>query len=481
MRPELLNLGETALQLNDEWSRTYSAILAIGVRGDATNGRTPELNLNDVNTRVSAALSSTGALVGATQEQLELLGLRLPTIKAALDALGTQLNAILPTIEPLNGATSTDQNGHLHLHTQHPELGAITFDLGTPLAAIVQQANVLLDALPYIAQAMGEHSFSVFVGVARSAAEKLVAIQATTQEASKELETAHLVNAEIQKIANEAVSLAQQIQDIQTAATSQKGMVDTNVAEIEQKLARSREISKDADALQLRVTGFAAQFEAFEVQMKARLEQFAAFEKATKESHEMNEEHEAKIVELIDKADTMIRGATTAGLSQSLEETKSLYETRLAETQRYFLWSVGALLVCSLPIAAQIVPGPWQQYFPTQTPASASDAGPWLAALGKLMLVIPATWATAFFASNYAELFHLAREYAHKAALAKAVDGFKREAPNYEQEIVGSVFMEIQDNPGSRKAPPPATPQNPITEKFLARVLEAIKLVRGKA
>lgn len=91
------------------------------------------------------------------------------------------------------------------------------------------------------------------------------------------------------------------------------------------------------------------------------------------------------------------------------------------------------------------------------------------------MLLIPATWATAFFAGNYAELFHLSREYAHKAALAKAVDGFKREAPEYKEEIVAGVFMEIQDNPGSRKAPAVATPQNPIGQRILSTLLEAIK------
>jgi hypothetical protein len=481
MKPELLNLGETALQLHDKWLSTYSAIQAIGVGGSATNGRTPDQDLNDVNARVSGALSSTGALVGATREQLELLGLRLPAIKVALDALETLLTAILPAIEPLHGATSTDQNGHLQLQIQHTDKGTITFDLGTPLAAVVQQANVLLDALPYVSKAMGEQSFSVFVGLTKSAAEQLLSIQASARQAGKELKATQLVNAEVQKIATSAGTLSQQIQEILTSATAQKATTDTNVAEIEQKLARAREVSKDADALQLRVTGFVAQFEAFETQMKARLEQFAAFEKSTKDAQKINEEREAKILGLIDKADTMIRGATTAGLSQSLEETKNLYEKRLETTQKYFLGSVGVLLVCSLPIAAQIVPGPWQQYFPAQATASASDAGPWLAAFGKLMLVIPATWATAFFASNYAELFHLAREYGHKAALAKSVDGFKREAPNYEQEIVGSVFMEIQDNPGSRKAPPPATPQNPIAAKFLTRVLEAMKLVKGKA
>lgn len=479
MRPELLNLGDTAVQLNDKWLMAYSAIQAIGVGVGAANALTPELNLSEVNVKVSGALASIGVLVGAEKEKLELLGLRLPKIKTALDAIDTQLNAILPSIEPLQGAASTDQNGHLSLHLQHPEKGASTYDLGTPLAAIVQQANILLDSLPYISHAMGENSFAIFAGIAKSAGEQLFRIQASVKQADTELLTAKTVNIELQDVAIHASAAAKQVQEILATTATQKAMTDTSVAEIEQKLARSREVSKDADALQLRVTGFEAQFEAFETQMKARLEQFTEFEKATKDAQAMNEEYAAKIDELIDKADTMIRGATTAGLSQSLEETKELYETRLETTQKYFLWSVGALLVCSLPIAAQILPGPWQQYFPTQAPASASDAGPWLAAVGKLMLVIPATWATAFFASNYAELFHLSREYAHKAALAKAVDGFKREAPKYEQEIVGSVFMEIQDNPGSRKASPPATPQNPITEKFLTRVMEAIKLVKG--
>jgi hypothetical protein len=469
-------MGQIALHLNDELLKTYSAIQAIGVSVNATNGHTPDLSLSEIFSTVAVALTSVGVLVGSKKEKLALLGLRLPTIKAAIDALETQLNQVLSAVKPLQGATSTDQNAHLNLQILHPDKGVSTYDLGAPLAAIFQQANLLLDSLPYISQAMGEQSVPVFTEVVKKAGEQLGTIDEAAREVANRLEEVQLASLEIQRIASGTGVSAQ---EILTSVTVQKATSDSNIAEIEQKLARSREISKDADALQLRVTGFAAQFEAFEIQMKSRLEQFAAFEKATKDSHEMNEEHEEKIFALIDKADTMIRGATTAGLSQSLEETKVLYEGRLEKTQTYFICSVSALLVCSLPIAAQIIPGPWQQYFQSQAPTLAGDAGPWLAVLGKLMLVIPATWASAFFASNYAELFHLSREYAHKAALAKSVDGFKREAPNYEQEIVGSVFMEIQDNPGSRRASPPATPQNPITEKFLKRVMEAIKFAKG--
>jgi hypothetical protein len=53
--------------------------------------------------------------------------------------------------------------------------------------------------------------------------------------------------------------------------------------------------------------------------MKARLQQFGDFEASTKEALRLNGEQEQKITELIDKADTMIRGATTAGLSKSLK------------------------------------------------------------------------------------------------------------------------------------------------------------------
>ncbi|UUZ77387.1 hypothetical protein LP414_09270 [Polaromonas sp. P1(28)-13] len=460
----------------------YAAIQAVGVSPDATNAHTPGVSLADVNTRAVASLSSIATLRGADDAKLELLAPWLPAAKAALDSIEGQISAVAAALEPWHGATSSDSNGHLSLQMQHPEKGSQGYDLGSPLFAVVQQCNVLLDNLPYVAQTVGEVSVSVFAGLARAAGEHLAQAKTAEAKASKELSTGSSVVAELKTLSEKANELVRQAQEFLGATTNQKSTVDGNAAEVEQKLARAREVSTDADTLQQRVIGFTSQFEAFETQMKARLDQFHEFQESIKEAQRLNGERETKINELTDKADTMIRGATTAGLSQSLEDTKALYDTRLQETQKYFLWSVSALLVCTLPIAAQIVPGPWQHYFTPQANGAINESGPWLSALGKLVLVIPGTWAAAFFASNYAELFHLSREYAHKAALAKSIDGFKREAPEYAQELVGSVFMEIQDNPGSRKSPPPpATPQNPVTKKFLEKVLEAIKVIKGGA
>jgi hypothetical protein len=474
-----MNLGERAGKALEAWQRGYAAIRGIGVVDEALNGHTPNTTVGDLNSRVTAMLSAVARLQGAGTDQIQLIAHRLPALNAMTDTIEAQSNAIVSALDAWQGATATDTNGHLQLQLVLPEKGPSTCDLGSLLAAIFKQCNVGLDALPLVVFAAGDDAIQVFAGIARAAEQQLALARASAASAVKEQTSGAATTAKLKKLSEQADGLVKQIQEHLTAIGTQKTTGDSNAAEITQKLAQVREVSKNSDTLQQQVTSFASQFEAFEAQMKARVTQFAEFEAATKEAKSANAERETTIASLIDKADTMIRGATTAGLSKSLDDAREHYEKRLVATQRYFLASVFFLLICSLPIAAQLVPGPWQQYFVPHPNGGIGDSAPWLSAIGKLILVIPGTWAAAFFASNYAELFHLSREYAHKAAIAKALDGFQREAPDYKQEIVGSVFVEIQDNPGSRKAPRPATPQNPVTQKFLEKVLEAIKVLKG--
>ncbi len=479
MQPDFRALGEKAAEVLDTWTVAYAAIQDAGVSPEAAGANLSGATVVDVNERVVFGLGIAGSLQRVDSSRAALLAHRFGALSSAVEAIDGQANAICTALEPWHGATATDGNGHLQLQLSHPEKGQSAFDLGAALAGVLKPCGVLLDAFPAVSHALHETAASLFSGLAQDAGQHLRQTKDATFQSAKELATGRESVAELKELTAAGTESIKQFQEILASTTAQKTSVDSNAAEVEQKLARTREISKDADTLQQRVTGFTSQFEAFEAQMKARLEQFAEFEVSTSEAQHKNGEREAKISELCEKADTMIRGATVAGLSKSLEDTKDLYEQRLRETQTYFLVSVGVLLVCVLPIAAQLVPGPWQQYVSPPMSGAVNDTGPWLSALGKLILLLPATWATAFFASNYAELFHLSREYAHKAALAKAIDGFKREAPEYAEEIVGSVFVGIQENPGSRKAPAPATPENPVTKKFLEKVLETIKAARN--
>lgn len=72
-------------------------------------------------------------------------------------------------------------------------------------------------------------------------------------------------------------------------------------------------------------------------------------------------------------------------------------------------------------------------------------------------------------------------EYAHKAALARAVDGFKRQAPQYQEEITAEVFLEIRNNPAKgQSAEPAAHPLYDVLAKVVSKVVDRKKEEMGK-
>lgn len=177
-----------------------------------------------------------------------------------------------------------------------------------------------------------------------------------------------------------------------------------------------------------------------------------------------NKNREKKIDELIKKSDAMIRGATTAGLAKSLNEAKEYYETRRNIFMWCFISSIAVLAIVGVLLVGKYIPGPWKIWF-----ASFENEDTLLTTIGRVVLLLPFIWLTAFFAKNYTEFFHLCREYAHKETLAKSVDGFKREAPKYEEEIAKNVFLEIIGSPGLKKSPSSVFsefPVNAFLEKF---------------
>lgn len=261
------------------------------------------------------------------------------------------------------------------------------------------------------------------------------------------------------------------LQAIQQQATRDSASVAALMAQIQTTGA-------SAQTLEQQIAAYKAKFEAFQTGLDDRLEQFSLFETNTKAAETKNAKRAEEIDRLTKLADTMISGATTAGLSTSLEATRLRYETRMNAARRGFYWAVAILILFALPLVAQLVPGLFGSWFPVLTP---NQEGTPYTVLGKIFILLPATWLTAFFTKSYAEYFHLEREYAHKAALAQSVDGFKRQAPKYEEEITAEVFMEIRTNPANRDGPEPAThPLYDVLSKVVSKVLNKDGNKEGK-
>ncbi|AEK60822.1 hypothetical protein [Collimonas fungivorans] len=251
-------------------------------------------------------------------------------------------------------------------------------------------------------------------------------------------------------------------------ASQQQG--NTDVGSVTALVEKIRTVGGNADSLEQQIDAYKSKFDAFQTLLDARNTDFAQFVTNTTTAEQANIKRDGEIDRLTKLADFMIRGATTAGLAKSMEDARERYENRMDGARKGFYFAVILLVVSAIPLVGHLLPGLFGSWFPVFD--GKVDGSPY-AAFGKIVLLLPATWLTAFFTKSYADFFHLEREYAHKAALAMSIDGFKRQAPTYEEEITAEVFMEIRTNPANRLGTEPAShPLYDVLSKVVGKVLE---------
>lgn len=265
---------------------------------------------------------------------------------------------------------------------------------------------------------------------------------------------------EAQNFMTRAEAVFSKIQALQQETEREASNINNLIAQI-------KNVGASAGTLEQQIIGYQSKFDAFQSQLDSRLKMFLEFETKTKQAEKENQQRESEIDRLISKADTMIRGATTAGLSKSLEDTRDLYSKRMYWARIGFFFSIAFISISAFPLVGHLLPGLFGNWGPAVSEQTLNSK---FGVIGKIFLLLPATWLTVFFTKSFAEFFHLEREYAHKAALAKSVEGFKREAPKYEEEITTSVFGEILNNPSKGKFPEPAN--HPLYEVLTKRLSE---------
>lgn len=454
------------------WDELFDLMTNSGLQMERAYSSLSGSSLDEMNARLSATFVLAESLRNIDDSGAILVVPRLAAIDGPLNQIQQQATGALGQFKAYPDATFNDPGGNLSVQIMRGGSVVTNWGLASHLDSISGHQMALLDQLTLSLRFGRYKGAGLFQERARE-------MQVMSTEFAALLSTGKSSIAEITELLNSATKILEQCERAQETSTEHKdeivalaGAAQKASNEIEAKLTLIKEITQAANSLSTQVDEYEASFDAFQESLDGRVAAHEKFASDMKSALNTNQDRESTIDGLIAKSDTMIKGATTAGLSLSLDEAKQAYENRLEKTGRWFLGSVVVLLIFLIPIAGQLIPGPWQEWFKAP---QGGNTDPWLATLGKFILLLPATWATAFFANNYAELFHLHREYAHKAAMAKAIDGFKREAPEYKEEIVAGVFMEIRDNPGSRKAPSPATPENPVTKKFLSKILDAIR------
>lgn len=249
----------------------------------------------------------------------------------------------------------------------------------------------------------------------------------------------------ISKNAAESGDVLEEIRVIAEKVANTISSIQSEQITTAEVVERVKSIDKEAARLQAKIETYEPQFDTYQDTLDKRDSDLQDLHDRLKMSVETSESQIKKNHDISESANAMLAASTTAGLAVGLEEARMRYETRMNSARYGFYFSIG-LLVVSVAGAAILQGVGGLMDVPTQ-----DTSNYWGNALKNILIILPATWLTSFFAKSFATNFQLEREYSHKVAMAKSVHGFKLQAPKYEEEITTEVFLGLNRSPGESK------------------------------
>ncbi len=181
---------------------------------------------------------------------------------------------------------------------------------------------------------------------------------------------------------------------------------------------------------------------------------------------------------VLTRCETAYSAATSVGLAAAFSDR--------SRTLGWSVWVWTALLIAALAIAGLL--GFWriQELAQTISDSTASDAKTALQFLLSLLSVGAPIWFAWLATRQIGQRFRIAEDYAFKASVSQAYEGYRREAAridaDMEQELLGSALARLDEQP--LRLVEPETHSSPLTEltgsPVVKQALETIPNFAGK-
>ncbi len=149
-----------------------------------------------------------------------------------------------------------------------------------------------------------------------------------------------------------------------------------------------------------------------------------------RENHleEFKKQQETKYKALNDEIESLLPGATSAGLASAYHDLKVSFDNPIKNYSKLFYGSISFLILIAFISITQEL-GWFYIKFVDVTDLTKLFSN----IIYKLPLIIPVLWLTLFASKRRSETLRLQQEYAHKEALAKSYQNFKTQIEALEQ------------------------------------------------
>ena len=350
--------------------------------------------------------------------------------------------------------------------------------VGQVLSRMASAVDAALENYVVIAGVIRPRSIGTFTAAAQLMAENASQSAALIGEWEKKSAAHSRLVDELKSAVDASGSSSAEVTRILAEVEKLRATSEENEAKIRAALAAIEETRETAGTLQAEVTAYETTFRGFQNTLDARTKQLVSGDEELLRITKGFTDQQEAVASIIAQANTMLGSATVAGLSTHYDDRYEKLDKQVSAAKRSFYYSL-AFLIFSVLLVLNFVH--WDGlYLPEAFPGVASDtptgaiAVRALSAFGaRALVILPALLLAGFASKRHASLFRLREEYNHKFTAAASVNGFKAQAPNYEEQIAGAVFQELLVNPANTMDDKRPERRNGFIDKIIGPRVEA--------
>ncbi|MGP1256761.1 MAG: hypothetical protein ACTS10_20250 [Kiloniellales bacterium] len=286
---------------------------------------------------------------------------------------------------------------------------------------------------------------------------------AAALNAARQTEEAQKATLELKEKANiDQISIAEAL----NTANGKLSEAEAIGQKIISQLDKIEELNTHANALTIKVEQYKNDFIDFQDKINERNKSFSEWEAKTENLYSQLSDQKKQIQITTETAEKMLVGATNAGLSGTFKSNLDDLDEKLRRAQSEFYGAIWFVFLSALPLSAYVITVTVMAISPNfsaldaseqtsgflddLTQAIRSDGLTLSATLALFLIMIPSIWRAKFSASKYQQIFKLREHYQYKYSVAMAVDGFKKQAPEYADAIAAEAFNQLLFNPADR-------------------------------
>lgn len=374
--------------------------------------------------------------------------------RAAIDNVGKLVDTLVNT----HGGLQTFNYKNMHAQTQNGQ----THNMDGQFQALYATSETFLVRFFESAQILKPRGGFSFQAAANSLSQQLERGHETLEAIRGALKQIGTAEKSLSAKEEAAVTHVEEIERQKTNAEADRKTIAEYLEQVTQQKAGVQTVHQEATKLKEQVDTYQFTFDKFQAALDERDQRFE--DGTTRLDKLITEFTDQRNVaeDLLTRAEAMLSSATVAGLASNFSEmmTKLTKELRWARWGFYLgivllmISAVPLLLFVLLPFVALFGDSLSPEMLSTilhYGPGNAENGWQYLGqVLARIAILIPAAWLVSFAAIRHSSLFRLREHYAYKYSMAVSVEGFKKQAPEYEQEIAAMVLEQLAFNPADK-------------------------------